>query len=253
MNRAHCGSRKRFHEEGHIMANVEFSLPVVSLSGRIGSSQMVFYSYKGKPCVRAFTAPSNPVTGDQAAVRAYLAAAAKAWAGLTDAQRTAWTEYSESYYQTESNGVLSAPAGAQVYNKIAFYRQAQGLALPTDAPDACPPASLSGFEQASAGAVDAFNFTVEHSLADVTDHMLLARITPAIASGCTPSAKHLRYIAGVDADSFVALPASGADAAYTGARYEIADGATYRAELTILSPECVPSLSAASTFSRVIE
>ena len=232
------------------MANVAYSIPVLSLSGRVGNSQMVFYASQGRAHVRAFTPAVQPNSPDQAAVRAFLTAAARQWTLLTDAQRAAWTLYAATYFTDEVNGRLITPSGAQIYNKVAFYRQAQGLALPSAAPTTAPPAPLSSFAQALVDDQDAYLFTVEHSLAVVTGYKLVAKISPGLNPGRTPRNNDLRYIKGVAVGSFINLPADGADASYAGARFSTDTGLNFRAELTVISPEGVPSRPLAINFKR---
>lgn len=234
------------------MADVAFSIPVLSLSGRIGNSQMVFYASKGRAFVRAFTPAAQPNTADQAAVRAFLTAAARQWSLLTNAQRVAWTDYAAAYFADEVNGTLATPTGAQIYNKVAFYRQAQGLALPSAAPAAAPPPPLAGFANQPIDDTDQYVFAVDHSITTVTGFKLVARITPGTNPGRTPVSRDLRYIKGVAVGSFVNLPADGANATWSAARFSIEETKRFRAELTIVNGEGVPSRPLALNFQRTV-
>jgi hypothetical protein len=234
------------------MADVAFSIPVLSLSGRIGNSQMGFYASKGRAFVRAFTPAAQPNSPDQAAVRAFLTASARQWTLLTDAQRAAWTAYAANYFTDEVNGTLVTPSGAQIYNKVAFYRQAQGLALPTAAPAAAPPAPLSGFVNQPVGDLDTFRFVVSHAISVVTGFELVARISPAMPGARTPRDADLRYIKGVAAISFISLPEDNEDAIWNSARFSIEETKRFRAELTIVNPDGVPSRPLAANFTRTV-
>jgi hypothetical protein len=234
------------------MGTVQYSIPILSLGGRIGDSQMVFYSARGKPLVRAFKQPANPSTADQTAVRAFLIAAARQWALLTEPQRVQWNLYAETYFGGDGEAAGDALNGPQVYNKVAFFRQALGLALPAAAPAAGPPSPVSRIIMSVVSSETEFTFGVEHAIAPVTGMKLMTRITPAVPPGRTPRKTQLRFIKGVGPDSFVDLPASGSDATYTGAQFAIPNGTQFRIELTILSPDAVPSLATAETFGRAI-
>ena len=234
------------------MAEVSFSIPVLSLSGRIGNSQMVFYERQGRPFVRAFKQPANPATGDQAAVRAFLSAAAKQWAVLSDADRQAWQDYAESFFQSETGGELSSLSGAQVYNKAAFYLQALGQPLPSVAPLYGPPPPVSDFTLSASSDESEVRLVVEHSIVDTSGLKLLVRVTPPIPSGRTGRQGDLRYVSGIGSESFADLPAAGAEALFPASRFALPDLVRFLAELTIVSADGIPSLSASQTLTRVI-
>ena len=234
------------------MAEVIYSNPVLALRGKIGDSPVVFYAARGQQLVRAFTPPVNPNTPEQVVARRLLARASGQWVFLSDAQRDAWTAYAQAHFTREINGVTSAPTGALVYNKVGFFRQALGLELPGDAPAAGPPEPLAAFGSLPAAQPDAFVFAVEHGLIPAEGFKLVARITPGLPPTRKPLDRDLRYIKGIAPASFTALPPGGGAIAFSAARYEIPAGQNFRAELTVISPEGVPSLPLAATFRRIL-
>jgi hypothetical protein len=213
------------------MAEISYSIPVEGMSGRIGNSQIVMFRTRTGNFARAFTQPANPQTADQAAVRAFLAASSKQWTLLTEVQRTAWEEYAEAFFSEEVNGSLVAPSAA---------------------PTGGPPPGISAAAQGSGAAANEFTYEVTHSIAIVTNYRLLLKITPGSPPGETPQGRDLRMVRGVTANSFAALPASGNEVDFVPARFSIANGLEYKAELTVVSPEFVPSLAFASDYFHAV-
>lgn len=104
----------------------------VDFSGSIGSetySRNRYGSY-----VRYRSRPVNPNSEAQLASRAILAAAARDWSSLTDAQRAAWKMYADNTPVTDRFGFAITLTGAAMYTKVNAARLSAGLPTLSAAP-----------------------------------------------------------------------------------------------------------------------
>ena len=162
--------------------------------------------------------------------------------------------YAERHFKRALGGLAGELSGAPVFNKVAFMRLAQGLEMPTEAPEGGPPPRLRGMtavEEAGQGE-QVFAFRVLHDQTALTGVRLLARVARARSAGRVPRAKDARYIAGLGEGSFAALPASGGVARFEAQR-GIEAGAAYGIELTVVSAEGVPGERAWGVFVRGVD
>lgn len=67
------------------MATAKPNILINSISGRLGS--VVFYTRRGKLCVRSYVIPRNPDTEAQRVVRRSFAGAVLSWQSMTDEER----------------------------------------------------------------------------------------------------------------------------------------------------------------------
>jgi hypothetical protein len=162
---------------------------------------------------------------DQQTVGAFVTAATRNWDNLTDAQREAWLAYARTYFATDENGRQVRPSGIATYVRANVVRQLLGLALTTDAPTQAPPNPLTSAVLLPADDMTTYGFNLVHSIAPVTGHMVLVRITPAMPTvACTPDVNDLRYIKGLVPGSAAALVASGSAIAIDGGRFTVNEG-----------------------------
>ena len=74
------------------MAKVRSPLHSIDLRGRMADG-FVFADWKGIPWMRTFVMPAQPPTQRKTQMWTMLPKAARAWAGLTDAERARWDEF----------------------------------------------------------------------------------------------------------------------------------------------------------------
>ncbi len=83
---------------------------------------------------RTLAIPTNPRTSEQTMVRSYLTAAARGWAGLTEAQRLAWTATAASLRSNPRLGLSGVLTGNNLYTKVFCNVSRIGGNPPTDPP-----------------------------------------------------------------------------------------------------------------------
>lgn len=116
--------------------------PILSaLSGSIGGATAA--KNRGGTYFRSRVVPLNPQTTAQFEVRGNMAAAASAWSGLTDAQRTAWTDYAASLDGTNAVGDTKRLSGINAFTAANSLRLLAGQAQLTAAPTSNGRATLT--------------------------------------------------------------------------------------------------------------
>ena len=89
-------------------------------TGRLGG--VVFGKNKYGVFLKMFKSPSNPRSTSQQDTRAYFAAASRAWAALTDAQRTNWNNFAGTQEYVKK-GVSYTLTGFSYFVKLNRYLQ----------------------------------------------------------------------------------------------------------------------------------
>jgi hypothetical protein len=79
--------------------------------------------------------PTQPRTDAQLAVRSYLTNVSQAWRELTDAQRTAWSEYAAAHPRVDSLGSTIVLTGHQMFNGVNVLNMQAGIAIQNAVPD----------------------------------------------------------------------------------------------------------------------
>lgn len=102
------------------------------ISGRLASA--VFSHNRGGPYVRNGTIPTTVTSNYALAAKARMTAASQAWKLLSDAQRTAWTNYAEQSPVLDRLGKSISLSGAAMFNRFVCRMASCG-----DAPLAAPP------------------------------------------------------------------------------------------------------------------
>lgn len=85
------------------MAKVTMPLMSGSARGKVGP--LVFNQHRGFNVVKGLKSPTQPNTPAQLEARARMAQISAAWAGLSDAQRSAWAQYANDHLETDWSGV----------------------------------------------------------------------------------------------------------------------------------------------------
>jgi len=90
--------------------------PMFSLDARGRLKQAVVYSiWRGINYVRGFVVPTNPNSTRQVYVRGLFTSASRAWASLTDDQRTAWDAWAEENPLTDIFGAEYTVTGMNAF------------------------------------------------------------------------------------------------------------------------------------------
>ena len=118
---------------------------VGQISGRVGGT--IFSHNQGGMYMRNGSVPTNPQTPAQMAIRAFQAANATAWKGLTDVGRDAWNSWAASEAAAAAlnrlgatNQISGQNAFVRLNNRLAY----AGLALITAPPATPAPTAVTG-------------------------------------------------------------------------------------------------------------
>jgi len=171
---------------------MKVSTPMVSLDarGRLKTA-VVFSIWRGLNYVRAFVVPTNPQTGRQNVIRGIFAAASRAWAGITAAQRTAWRDYSKLHPLTDIFGNPYAPSGLNAYVGLFVVATDEGETPVSDPPASVPPPLVLGADSNPGVAPDSIDVTW-NAAADC-DYVDIW-VTPAISPGRLVQKNQYRHL-----------------------------------------------------------
>lgn len=117
-----------------IMALVRLSIILDSIKGKAGNA--VFQGGPGSTRVRQKVSPANPKSAAQTSQRALVTSISKAWAGLTETQRTGWNTAAASgnWTLTDAVGGTFNPSGQQLYMQLNLNLELAGQSQISDAP-----------------------------------------------------------------------------------------------------------------------
>jgi hypothetical protein len=161
-----------------------------SLRGRIGAN--IFSHNKGGDYVRLGTAPTNPNSTRQQAVRVILGDLAQAWTNtLTVAQRAAWNTWAEGHPIQNSLGQDIYISGLAWYERINARLIDAGDSALTNPPVQAPPGSFATFscDISAATTVD-----VTYTAALAADERLQLWQTLPGSAGASPNFKQARLV-----------------------------------------------------------
>lgn len=229
--------------------------PVRTLRGTVGNSDIVYATHTdGRILARARSRPRNPNSPDQQKIRAYLTAASKAWATLSDAQRDGWRDYAAEYYPTNNDGEPIEPAGLPTFVRANSIRQILGLAIVSAPPTLAPPPPISAILQNGAEQVNAMVLTLTHPITTVAGFKVLVRATPGMTTQAqTPQSKQLRYVRGVAPSSAYTLLASNAAYEILSTRYPYPEEVRFGVEVRIVrTADGIQSLIAYGEFRKAM-
>lgn len=175
--------------------------PAAAVSGQQDKS-IVYFSWRGNQAARSYANPANPKSTNQQAVRNAFTTLSKAWATLTDSQRTAWTTYAQNNPTKDRFGRTVTPTGLNWYIKANSNRLYMGLTEVDDAPSANAPAPLDvTFDAATVP--DGISLIVPGT--HTTAFAIKGLIEPLPTPAWTPSQQRSRMVAGVDSGSYKTL------------------------------------------------
>jgi hypothetical protein len=214
------------------------SIYTPDMSGRQGGA--VFSRNKYGAYIKMFKPPSNPRTPYQQAIRAFFASAARTWATLTDAQRTAWNDIAATFPFVKG-GVTFFLSGFSFFVKL--NRNLQDIAQPfyedISRSTLVTPPDMSGstVDIVTTPGLEDIKLNIPAALDANT--MAIVYATPVIKSSRQPDWKKLRVIKTIDHTfisggsikvayiaKFGAMPATGEKAAFAVMPVDIACGLT---------------------------
>jgi len=120
------------------MAIVKNPLQSEEASGSVGG--VTHARWRGNKVVRIRPIPTQPRTSRQSAVRNIIATLSRAWAALTDAQRTAWRNYADQHPTTNRLGQQVTPTGFNQYVGLNFFLLDNADSA-IDSPPSVPPSA----------------------------------------------------------------------------------------------------------------
>lgn len=125
------------------MAKVLNPLMSGAARGKVGG--IIYNVWRGLATVKIHKSPAQPRTARQLAVRSYVTTLSRAWAGLTDSQRAAWTEWADSHPVSDWTGTNIRMTGMNAYIKTNSILLDMGQEPVANPPSAAGPTSVDGF------------------------------------------------------------------------------------------------------------
>lgn len=104
---------------------VKLAAPAAQASGKQGA-EIVFFSWRGQQCVRAYATPAQPRTGLQSQIRSLFTDAQSGWAAVSAVLKQSWEAYAASHPSTDRLGRPVRPTGRNAYTGVNWYRLACG-------------------------------------------------------------------------------------------------------------------------------
>jgi hypothetical protein len=139
------------------MAKVIAPLMSSEARGRLGG--LVYNTWRGMSYAKAACAPSQPKSKKQLNIRAFGVRLARAWQGLTAAQRLGWQNYASLHLETDGMGTPKRMTGLNWFIRCNSRLLQQGLAISLTAPTVAAPASPLSFTSADGAGQSVLTFT----------------------------------------------------------------------------------------------
>ena len=180
---------------------IKTSMAIDEMSGSAGS--VTAAKNANRQYLKKRVTPKNPRTSAQLEVRARMAANAKGFANLSEAQRVSFNEFARSLKGRAVFGESAVLSGANVYTRLNNNLMLVGQAAIYDVPEipVLPVFSIASFS-ATKGASDAENaMTLSLTgLSGSTNSTLVINATAQFSAGRAKASAALRVIDTVDAD-----------------------------------------------------
>lgn len=119
-------------------------LPLMSAEARGAIGGLVYNTWRGKNVVKINTSPTGQGTEKRLAAQAILSAVSKLWAGLTDQQRAAWSQYAIDHPVTNWTGSPGRNTGMNWFCKCNVELSRFSIATISDPPVVAAPSPLTG-------------------------------------------------------------------------------------------------------------
>ncbi len=236
---------------------ISFGVPLREMDGVVGRDPMSYFRRAGLAVIPR----PRPASGTALRVRAYMLDVTRHWYAMREAQREAWKAYAETHlegFEFRKNPFNPrATRAAHAYFQFAFVRRMLELALPSAPPETGPPAPVTDFEILNSPQDHVLSVRVEYAMGDpvqVAGMKLLVRHSRAMDEDERyPQQARMRFMGDATAKSMIDLPTSAGTLEMPLGGWTFERGKPYRLELTVVSPEGIPSLAAVRTVRWVKE
>jgi len=159
--------------------------PLMSLGARGKMGALIYNQWRGFNTVKCYTAPVQPDTDDQLALRALMADAVSAWQALTPAERTSWIDYAPLHLESDWTGSQKRLTGQNWYVRgYAFNTLCGETPIDTAPSDPAPPALVGAGFAYVAGPPKKVTLTWTAPVAETS--YLQIWVTPPLSPGRVP-------------------------------------------------------------------
>jgi hypothetical protein len=141
------------------MVKVLAPLHSAEARGRVGG--LVYNTWRGMSYAKSQTAPSQPRSKKQLNIRAFGIRLARAWQGLTAAQRLSWNNYASLHLETDGMGSPKRLTGLNWYIRLNSRMLQMGLTPATSAPAIAAPPAPTGFAAADGAGQSVITFATQ--------------------------------------------------------------------------------------------
>jgi len=139
------------------MAKLTGPLHSSEARGRVGG--LMYNTWRGLHYVKSQTAPAQPRSQAQLAIRAICVAMARVWGTKTAASRTDWNSYAAVHPETDGMGSPKRLSGMNWFVRLASRMTFYGLVPATAPPSAAPPSSPLLFAAANGASSSVITWT----------------------------------------------------------------------------------------------
>jgi len=219
---------------------------ILKQAGHLKNSTAVLYPIQNLQYSRLYVVPNDPLSAQQYLWRLVWVGIQTTFASLTQTQMDAWTAYAKKYFQTSNpygrNRPLTARETFFKVNLAYFMRSEEWTpTCPTSAPPLHP--LRFAWVYPSGGLATSVALYITHAIAPYTNYKVAMRITPKLIPATRPGNRRaLRWCKGVSSASSRPLSWSGGYAQWDGLGNSYSVGDKALIELTIISPQGVPSV-----------
>ncbi len=172
------------------MAKVLNPLMSGAARGKVGG--IIFNVWRGLATVKIHKSPAQPRTARQLAVRSYITTLSRAWAGLTDAQRSAWTDWADLHPVSDWTGTNIRMTGENAYIKLNSILLDLGKDAVDTPPSVAGPTSVDGFNCTGSQGQISVAFTPRTGSNETVDIWLQGPHSPGLI-GTLSRARHHSY------------------------------------------------------------
>lgn len=158
--------------------------------GKVGG--IIFNVWRGLATVKIHKSPAQPRTARQLAVRSYITTLSRAWAGLTDAQRSAWTDWADLHPVSDWTGTNIRMTGENAYIKLNSILLDLGNAAVVTPPSVAGPTSVAGFSCTGSQGKISVAFTPRTGTNETIDIWLQGPHSAGLI-GTLSKARHISY------------------------------------------------------------
>ena len=139
---------------------IKLAAPAAQASGKQGA-EVVYFSWRGQQCLRAFATPAQPRTGLQSQIRSAFTSAQSGWASLSAVLQQAWKAYAASHPTTDRLGRPVWQTGRNAYCQVNFWQSLLSSPAVSDPANVVLPAAPSSLTSVATTAGNLV-FTIAH-------------------------------------------------------------------------------------------